>query len=206
MGLASALSLPETDSVWTEALIAFGVDQVAKFAVMAALPLHGALNFLPAANGIGWLIIRHEENCAGGGGIPRFPTIVYLIVVIMAVPIAGRGRAGGGLLVGGCISNMSSFFIGPGSSVASSPLAVLLTPPTGCVVDFIQIGAPVLGSTVGTGAPVGNIADVLVIAASLMLTFDFFEEHKPLAIICAPFALCLLGLTLHIIRRIITGA
>lgn len=206
MGLASALSFPETDSVWSEALIAVGLDLGSKFLIAAIIPSHGKLSFFTNPKGVGWLIIRHEENCAGGGGLFRWPFIVYLAILFMSISIAGQGRPGGGYLVGGVVGNITSFFIGTGGTVASSLPAFFLLPPTGCVVDFIQIGAPIFGDAVGTGAPVCNVADLFVIAGSMMLSIPFFGEHKILALLASPFAITLLGLTLHLIRRIFTGA
>lgn len=197
-------SLPPT--AVTEAAIAFGADMVSKFIVSTALPLHAKLNFFPDSKGVGWLIIRHEENCKGGGGIARWPMLVYLIILGLSFAVAARGRLGGGFIVGGSLGNIASFFLGAAATIAPTASAFLLLPPTGCVVDFVQVGAPMFGETLGVGAPVGNVADLFVVTGALMLSFEIFRGRAVIAAACAPFALVVVGVVLHSIRRVFTGA
>jgi signal peptidase II len=93
------------------------VDQVTKWQVVRAIPLHGGIEIVP-----GFLSITHVRNTGAAFGLlnavdfPYKPTVVVLLAVVALVAIAvygGRfvsdsamGRAGLALVLGGAIGNL----------------------------------------------------------------------------------------------------
>lgn len=198
-GALSSIALPKIDTLGGAAVIAFGVDTISKIAISASLPLHGAVQLDPW----GWIILRHEENCAGGGGLPRFPTFVYLgALVFMTLYLRTVGDdTAAGLMLGGAVGNILGLMVVVTTAGVVLPDSLLAQPP-GCVTDWIQLGAPVLGDTLGTGAPVFNFADWCLITGALMFSRLRITQSVGVAFAAAPVALVVMGTILHLIRQL----
>lgn len=163
-------------------VMVLAVDQVTKLMV-SSQPAH-AMWPLDAQ---GWVILRNEANCAGGGGVPRMPVWVYLAAVAGGLMLTkSANMTASGLVIGGGLSNIASL--------------VML----GCVPDWIQVGSPLLGLVPGQGAGIFNLADVAVASG---LAMAVMKSRQPLlAVPVGVLALIAFGVVMHSVRRSVMGA
>jgi lipoprotein signal peptidase len=201
MGITSRIPMPGI-GVGTESqyfLVAFAGDQITKLVVATMLPLHAAL---PVASD--WLIFRHEENCAGGGGLPRLWGIIYLGVFVLAgwnLVKYSPHPGGAALMLGGAAGNILNMFVGFNSQ-GIYIFPTLFTAPGGCVVDWIQLFGNILGTTVGTGAPVFNVADWMIMTGLLMVSG---VRSAWIAYAGGFVMISAVGMLLHIVRQLLLG-
>ncbi|MGH7745786.1 MAG: signal peptidase II, partial [Candidatus Dormibacteria bacterium] len=172
----------------------WAADQVTKAAVAAGIPGGHSV----AVDRAGWLILGHAENCAGTGGLPRVPLILYAAAAAGIIRLRRRSATATALIAGGALGNLTSLLAGPHGVPRS-----LLAPPSGCVVDWIQVGAPLLGSRAGAGAPIFNLADLTIACGVLILADERFEDRAwaPVTVLGGVLLLVLVGAGLHLLRR-----
>jgi len=190
-----------TPAASSTALVIVGVavaDLVTKAIVAGALPLHAAV----PVDRAGWLILAHGANCGGAGGlIPRLPLVIIAAPLVVAlVKALTEGDTAWAVIAGGAVGNVASVTLGPAGVVLSRP--GLLGAPTGCAIDWLQVGAPVLGSQQGIGAPIFNLADVAIFTGALALSRGVPESPLGWAALAvlAVLGLVALGVVLHTVR------
>jgi lipoprotein signal peptidase len=198
-----ALAASTGSAVATSIAVVAGTDLLSKAAVAVALPLHAGV----LVDRAGWIRVLHVENCGGAGGlIPRFPLAAYVGAVLWAVWKARDGLPGTAAIAGGAVGNIASLAtaLGPtGLRLTAAPGLFGLPFPTGCVTDWIQLGAPLLGSTPGVGAPVFNLADLFLIGGAVVVSRGEPDSALGWAGVLARGVLVLVGagVVLHLIHR-----
>jgi lipoprotein signal peptidase len=201
---AAAVSSSATSAIATSVVVVAGVDLLTKAAVSVALPLHAAVS----VDHTGWLVLRHEENCGGAGGLlPRLPLAVYVAAMVWTFWRAREGDPGTAAIAGGALGNVASLAatLGPTGLRLTAPS--LLGIPAGCVTDWIQLGAPLLGTTPGIGAPIFNLADLAIITGAVVSRRGEPTSAAGWAGVTAMAALALVGIgvALHIVRIALLG-
>lgn len=204
MDRAAPVSASATSAIATSVVAVAGVDLLTKAAVATALPLHAALSVDRA----GWLILRHEQNCGGAGGlIPRLPLALYLAALAWMAWHARDRAPGTAAIAGGALGNIASLAVSLGPTGLRLTTPSLLGIPAGCVTDWIQLGAPLLGTTPGTGAPIFNLADLAIATGAVVA-----RRGEPTSTagwagvtILAAVALVGVGVLLHALRRALLG-